>query len=172
MSAPEQEPRDAYAEDDCSTKNALYEDKIPTTFGRWQARFLLFYNLYEVPRQAGIPQILTKTHCLHQHSRTLLIPIPQLSRVRRTGIRRRWQQQEAISKDGSFNQSKVIEYIAILQGQSEGEQFCCMRLTGCSHLLIVSFHMSCCARAAAASGGLFVFQILVYVFVSFSTVST
>ena len=31
------------------------------------------------------------------------------------------KQQEAISKDGSFNQSKVIEYIALLQGQSEGE---------------------------------------------------
>ena len=52
---------------------------MPTVFGRWQARFLLFYNLYEVPRQAGIPQILTKTHCSHQHSCTLLIPIPQLS---------------------------------------------------------------------------------------------
>ena len=31
------------------------------------------------------------------------------------------KQQEASSKDGSFNQSKVIEYIALLQGQSEGE---------------------------------------------------
>ena len=31
------------------------------------------------------------------------------------------KQQEASSKDGSFNQSKVIEYIALLQGQSEDE---------------------------------------------------
>ena len=47
-----------------------------------------------------------------------------------------------------------------------------MRSTGCSHLRIVLFHMSCCEKGVEASGGLFVFQILGYVFVSFSTVFT
>ena len=37
---------------------------------------------------------------------------------------------------------------------------------------IFSFHMSSFGQAAAALGGLFVFQILVYMFVSFSNVST
>ena len=31
------------------------------------------------------------------------------------------KQQEAISEDGSFNQSEVIELLALLQGQIEGE---------------------------------------------------
>ena len=31
------------------------------------------------------------------------------------------KEQEASSKDGSFNQSKVIELLALFQGQSEGE---------------------------------------------------
>ena len=72
-------------------------------------------------------------------------------------IKQASKQQEASSEDGSFNQSKVIELLALLQGQSEGEWLCCMYLPGCSHLRIVSFHMSCFERAAAASGGLFVF---------------
>ena len=83
----------------------------------------------------------------------------------------RSKQQEASSDDGSFNQCKVIESLALLQGQCEGEWLFCMCLPVCSHLRIVLFHMSCCERAAAALVRLFVFQILVYVLVSFSTVS-
>ena len=31
------------------------------------------------------------------------------------------KQQEAISKDGRFNKSKVIELLALVKGKSEGE---------------------------------------------------
>ena len=75
------------------------------------------------------------------------------------------------NEDGSFNQSKVIELLAILQGKSEGDWLYFICLPGCSHLRIVSFHISCYEQSAAASGGLFIFQILVHVLVSFSTVS-
>ena len=59
--------------------------------------------------------------------------------------------------------NKVIEPLDIFQGRSEGDQFCCMRLTGCSHFRIFLFHVSCCDQAEAAAGGVFLFQILVYV---------